>query len=389
MAAKENAGHRQRLRDRFLAAEENSRPEEALLELLLTYAIPYKDIQPLAKKLIEEFGSLSAVLQAPDEKLCSFDGLKANSAVLIKLVDYIRSHHPLGKSKHNGACEPQGKQLTLFDSPTIPKSPPPDSPRELEPGRHKKLLPRRGTLMFANAVLKETIALLPNFPDTDSLEEIRSHLRERLHYSAEQTRKRYASYIVRRMFPTGYADPALRKFAKAFEQNQVLRDVCFYRFLKSEPLEIQVIEELVLPNIGNGRLNRAKLKNYLSEQFPTAKSVKDCAQAIVDALGACDIAKVDKTKIAFGYREILLPSFAFVLYSEFPEPGMYDISKVETNRAILAMLWNPARILLSLYELRNLGLISKISEIDNIRQFTTKWSLDQVVDRLVAKGKEA
>lgn len=389
MAGKENAGHRQRLKDRFIAGEGNSRSEEALLELLLTYAIPYKDVQPLARILLQELGGLSAVLQAPDEKLRSFDGLKSSSAVLIKLVDHIRSHLPLGKPKFNGTFEPQGKQLALFDSPRVPKPPPPDSPQEPEPARHKKLPPRRGTLMFANSILKETITHLPLLPDTDSLEEIKKYLREGLHYSAEQTRNRYANYIVRRMFPAGYADAALRKFAKAFDQNQVLRDVCFYRFLKSEPLEIQVIEELVLPNIGPGKLSRAKLKNYLSEQFPTAKSVKACAQAIVDALGASDIAKVDKTKITFGYREILLPSFAFVLYSEFPEPGMYDISKVETNRAILAMLWNPARILPSLYELRNRGLISKISEIDNVRQFTTKWVLDQVVERLVTNGKEA
>lgn len=40
-------GHRQRLRDHFAGGEESSRSEEALLELLLTYAIPQKDVQPL------------------------------------------------------------------------------------------------------------------------------------------------------------------------------------------------------------------------------------------------------------------------------------------------------------------------------------------------------
>ena len=46
-------------------------------------------------------------------------------------------------------------------------------------------------------------------------------------------------------------------------------------------------------------------------------------------------------------------------------------------------------LLPSLYELRNQGLISKVSEIDNIRQFTTKWTLDELVEHLVAEGMKA
>jgi len=66
---------------------------------------------------------------------------------------------------------------------------------------------------------------------------------------------------------------------------------------------------------------------------------------------------------------------------------MYDITKLESNPTIRAMLWNPDKILVSLYELRNQGIISKISEIDNIRQFTVKWTLDQVVEHVIAGGK--
>ena len=60
-----NKGHRQRLRDRFANGEESSRSEEALLELLLTYAIPQKDVQPLAARLLSEYGNLSSLLETP------------------------------------------------------------------------------------------------------------------------------------------------------------------------------------------------------------------------------------------------------------------------------------------------------------------------------------
>ena len=372
------------MRDRFASGEETSRSEETLLELLLTYAIPQKDVQPLAMRLLSEHGSLSSLLEAPMETLCKFDGIKGNSAVLLKLVDWIRQHH--GPKLPGKKMAKAPTQATLFEV----KSPETEQPVSgvAEP-RREKVIPRRGTGMFGKAMLKEAIQILPNLPDTDSLDEIRSFLRNNLHFSAEQTRQRNASYIVRRMFPDGYADGPLRSFAKAFPNSQELRDICFYRFLQSEPLEGEIIEDLILPNLATGRLSRERIRKHLSEKFPEAKSIVDCGKAIVDALTASGIVKADRTKISFAYREIPVASFTFVLHSEFPEPSMYDIRKLEENRMIRAMLWNPERLLHALYELRNQGLISKVSEIDNIRQFTTKHTLAGVVEQIVSGGKKS
>ena len=376
-----NRGHRQRLRDRFARGEDSSRSEEALLELLLTYAIPQKDVQPLAKRLLSECGSLPSLLETPMETLCQSDGVKENSAVLLKLVDWIRQHH--GRNQPGKETSKPPKQATLFEtiSPELKRA----SSAVAEP-RPEKVIQRYGTEMFSKAVLKEAIQILPNLPERESLDEIRSFLRAKLHFSAEQTRQRYANYVIRRMFPKGYADAPLRSFAKAFSDTQELRDVCFYRFLLSEPLEVEIIEDLILPNLGTGRLNRERIRKRLAEKFPEANSIADCSRAIVDALTAGGIVKADRTKISFAYRETPVASFAFVLHSEFPEPGMYDIRKLDENRMIRAMLWNPERLLHALYELRNQGLISKISEIDNIRQFTTKHTLAGVVEQIVSGG---
>jgi len=378
----ENKGHRQRLRERFASGEESSRSEEALLELLLTYAIPQKDVQPLAKRLLSEYGSLPALLENSMETLCQFDGVKENSAVLLKLVDWIRRHY--GPKRHEKETRKPLRQTTLFEasSPELEQA-----PSAVAEPRREKVIQRYGTEMFGKAVLKEAIEILPRLPDSESLDEIRSFLRAKLHFSAEQTRQRYANYIIRRMFPNGYADAPLLLFAKAFPDSQELRDVCFYRFLLSEPLEVEIIEDLILPNLGTGRLSRERIRKRLAEKFPEAKSIVDCGKAIVDALTAGGVVKADRTKISFAYREIPVASFAFILHSEFPEPGMYDIRKLDENRMIRAMLWNPERLLHALYELRNQGLISKISEIDNIRQFTTKHTLAGVVERIVSGGK--
>ncbi len=79
-------GHRQRLRTRFLQGGAGALQDYELLELLLTFAIPFSDVKPLAKGLIQHFGSFNQVLDASAEDLMEYTGLREYSAVLIKLV---------------------------------------------------------------------------------------------------------------------------------------------------------------------------------------------------------------------------------------------------------------------------------------------------------------
>ena len=91
----------------------------------------------------------------------------------------------------------------------------------------------------------------------------------------------------------------------------------------------EVIENLLLPAIGAGQLQRSILRDYLANRFPAYSSTKDCALAIVDALFASGIITADRLTMNFTYRDIKIPSFAFILHSEFPDPGMFDIGKIE------------------------------------------------------------
>jgi DNA repair protein RadC len=79
-------GHRARLRARFLEGGAPALQDYELLELLLTFAIPYSDVKPLAKSLIAHFGSFGQVLDASPDALMDFMGLKEYSACLIHLV---------------------------------------------------------------------------------------------------------------------------------------------------------------------------------------------------------------------------------------------------------------------------------------------------------------
>lgn len=79
------AGHRDRLRERFLNAPD-SLPDYELLELLLFMAIPRRDVKPIAKQLIARFGSLNGVLHANRADLESVDGISETTATAIKAI---------------------------------------------------------------------------------------------------------------------------------------------------------------------------------------------------------------------------------------------------------------------------------------------------------------
>lgn len=80
----EHSGHRDRMRKKFIQFGFDGLEQHEALELLLFYAVPRKDTNPLAHKLIEEFGSFSAVLDAPID-LLEESGLSHNAAVYLKL----------------------------------------------------------------------------------------------------------------------------------------------------------------------------------------------------------------------------------------------------------------------------------------------------------------
>ena len=92
--------HRDRLKNRFLTENLDTFEPHNVLELLLFYSIPQKDTNETAHRLIERFGSLSDVLDAPFEELIQVPGIKEHSATLLKLIPALSRRYML--VKHHG-----------------------------------------------------------------------------------------------------------------------------------------------------------------------------------------------------------------------------------------------------------------------------------------------
>jgi len=79
-------GHRNRLRTRLTKAGRTAFADHELLELLLTYSIPRKDTKQIAKKLVEQFGSFTAVLDQPKERLLEIEGIGPQTSVFLSAI---------------------------------------------------------------------------------------------------------------------------------------------------------------------------------------------------------------------------------------------------------------------------------------------------------------
>lgn len=84
-----SAGHRQRLRDRFLAGGLEGFHDYEIIELLLTLFTPRKDCKGPAKELMRRFKTLQGVFEAPASVLCETDGIGPKNVFGIKLIPAV------------------------------------------------------------------------------------------------------------------------------------------------------------------------------------------------------------------------------------------------------------------------------------------------------------
>ena len=113
-------GHREKMRQRFLKGGLENFADHEALELLLYYAIPRRDTNPIAHVLMERYGSLSAVLAAPVDDLKKVEGIGESAAVLLKLVPQLTQKARLAEAERvlNSSDRAGAYLLDLFSGQT-------------------------------------------------------------------------------------------------------------------------------------------------------------------------------------------------------------------------------------------------------------------------------
>ena len=109
-------GHRQRMRERFEKSGLDSFDSVNVLELLLFYALPRRDTNVVAHKLLDTFGSLNGVLEADIAMLESVEGVGHSAALFLRLIGEVARRKDLRQVKRGQKMD-TFKQIVDFMQP--------------------------------------------------------------------------------------------------------------------------------------------------------------------------------------------------------------------------------------------------------------------------------
>ena len=122
----EHAKHRERLKNRFATQGLDGFESHQVLELLLFYAIPRVDTNPIAHRLLDRFGSITGVLEASPEELKEIEGIGDNAANFLKLILSLTRRIGLEqfpeKQRFSTIQEVGEYLINLFKGETVEKS---------------------------------------------------------------------------------------------------------------------------------------------------------------------------------------------------------------------------------------------------------------------------
>ena len=94
-------GHRQRMRDQALKQGLDGFPDHSVMELILFMAVPRGDVNPLAHRLIDKFGTVAGVLDAPVSELLKVEGVGGSTAAVLKLLPQLCRRYMISRAEIN------------------------------------------------------------------------------------------------------------------------------------------------------------------------------------------------------------------------------------------------------------------------------------------------
>jgi hypothetical protein len=243
--------------------------------------------------------------------------------------------------------------------------------------------------MYDKDMADHALSQIPAAIKFKTIGEFRKYLTEKLRFNSQATRHRNANRIIQRFFPGEILHRDLAEFAAATQGKPALSDALFYLTCRMEPIVAAVAEEVVFPSLPERGVARSRVLEFVQAKFPGKKTVSDMSQAIIRTYERFGIGASTKTRLNVSLREGSLAAFGYVLHLEFPEPGMYLFERLFKGPMHRWLLWDQQWMVRQLYLLREAGILSKVSDIDGMRQFTNKYTLDDAVCHLVKLTEEA
>ena len=320
----QHEGHRERLRARFLSGQIPLTQIE-LLELVLSYAIPRKDLSPIAKLLLEKFGTIITVLDAPKDDLLLVEGVGESTVTFLKIIrTFVKTaeidHLEIMKKQKEEKAASNQLQLFAADPNSAKKSLSDDDQQPKQ----------KSMRVFANDEIQNALEILPKASNFNDLDAFKQYLTTNLPYNSEATRERRSNIILERFFPTGTIDNSMTYFASHCTTPQDLKALVFYHTLKAEPIATKVAEELIWPALPIGRVDREQVREFTLRYLPdlSDSSQKNMLRSIFYTYQLCSVGLVVKDNLRFNLRPGTFESFLYILTCEYPKPGIYTFESL-------------------------------------------------------------
>ncbi|MFQ6041087.1 MAG: hypothetical protein ACE5PV_09545, partial [Candidatus Poribacteria bacterium] len=233
---------------------------------------------------------------------------------------------------------------------------------------------------FTNALISDTLTFLPQALEFENREEFRAYLIDKLPYNSIKTRERYARYLLNRFYDEDGSFLPLHLFLSLFSGKPESKEAVYLHLLEQEPLVQKVVESSLVPAVAKGEVTTQEIKNCIRTFFPKESALKKNTHALIRAL--TDLSKLHRQKPGYFHVSLTRPSlwaFLYVLHALFDQPGIYSVGELVEHPCISLMLWQKSSLKEKLYEAWREGFLAKVSDIDGIEQFSTKWTLQEVV----------
>lgn len=108
-------GHRKRLLDTVIKAGLENLSEIQIVEFMLTYVFPRGDVNPLAHRLLDAYGTLGGILDAEPVELMTIKGINERSAKKISSLSSLFFAYTTSRMRGHGVYENEGEILDLVE----------------------------------------------------------------------------------------------------------------------------------------------------------------------------------------------------------------------------------------------------------------------------------
>jgi len=241
--------------------------------------------------------------------------------------------------------------------------------------------------------MSSTASTLQDFPWEESVQAVKDSLRfdsyptfaehvfNTLPQNSPQTRNRYTSLIGRWFFPDRQLPGLPGRVWAAYTDENILRDVMRVCVLSQEPVIAAFIEQFVLPAPPGTELQASLFRTYIEETYGEFK--RQSHQRLTRTLRELGfIARIGQTWFT---QTISRPTTAFLilLHERFaPTPRIVSLVHILAD----PLWWQtgyhaPDEVRETLHDAAAAGLIARFVTVDQLEQITTRYTLDEWLDR--------